>query len=220
MKNEKFMVKMKPESPIVEAYRRGATNIEFANIDKNIKIIMVTSALKGEGKTTTICNLAAVMTDFGKNTLLIDLDLRKPSVHKFFSLSNQMGLSDLLLNKDGYEKYINNVYEKLDVITSGTITSNPSEIVNSKSIKDLLKELSQCYDYIFLDTPPIEFVSDPIAIATYADAVIITIAYGQTEIEIAKKTIDSLKKVNANLIGTIFNKLPMKKKDKYKYYYD
>lgn len=213
------MVKAQLESPITEAYRRAVTNIEFANIDNNIKIIMVTSAITGEGKTTTICNLVTVMTDLDKTILLIDLDLRKPSIHKFFSLSNKIGLTDLLLNKDDYNKYISNVYHKLDVITAGTIPSNPSEIINSKSIKELLKELSLHYDYIFLDTPPIAYVSDPINIATYADAVILTIAYGQTEIEIAKKSIDSLKKVNANLIGTVLNKLPMTKQDKYKYYY-
>lgn len=218
MKAEKFMVKAHPLSAVAEAYRRAATNIEFANIDNNIKTIMITSSMEGEGKTTTICNLASLMTDLDKHILLIDLDLRKPSVHKYFSLSNQKGLIDLLMNKDDYNKYTNEVYPKFDVITTGKVPSNPAEILNSKAIKELLRKLSLQYDYIFLDTPPIALVSDPITIATYADAVILTIAYGETEIDIAKKSVNSLKQVNANLIGTILNKAPVTKHNKYYYY--
>lgn len=218
MNMEKYMAKTLPGSTITEAYRKIATNIEFANIDNNIKTIMITSSIGGEGKTTTICNIASVLTDINKNILLIDLDLRKPSVHKYFNLSNVKGLTDLLMNKDDYNKYINFVYPKLDVITAGNIPSNPAKIVNSKEIKVLLKKLSLQYDYIFLDTPPIALVSDPINIATYADAVILTIAYGETEIEIAKKSVDSLRQVNANLIGTILNKSPVTKQNKHYYY--
>ncbi len=206
MNPRKFIAKEHPESLITEAYRKVAANIEFANIDKNIKTIMITSSLQGEGKTTTVCNTASVMTDLNRNILLIDLDLRKPFVHRFFSLSNKEGLTDLLLNKDDYCNYIQNIYPKLDIITAGKIPPNPTEILNSKSIRELLKELSLHYDYIFLDTPPIIMVSDPIIVTTYVDAVILIIASGQTDIETAKKSLNSLKQVNANLIGTVLNK--------------
>lgn len=215
MNMEKFMAKAHPSSVITEAYRKAVTNIEYANIDNNIKTIMVTSSMVGEGKTTTLCNIASVMSDLGKHIMLIDLDLHKPSVHKFFNLSNKYGLTDLLVNKDNYNKYINVVYPELDVITAGKIPSNPAEIVNSKSIRDLLKELSTNYDYILLDTPPIALVSDSIRIATYADAVIMVIAYGETEIDIIKKSLNSLKYVNSNIIGTIFNKNPVAKLNNY-----
>lgn len=180
---------------------------------------MVTSSLENEGKSTTISNLATVMADLNKKILLIDFDLRKPSIHKQFSLSNRNGLTDLLLNKDNYKGYTNSVYPGLDVITSGKVPSNPSEILNSNAIKELLKELSSHYDYIFLDTPPMVLVSDPITISTYSDAVILTIAYSETEKEIAKKSIDSLRQVNANIIGTILNKVPVTKQNKYYYSY-
>jgi len=180
---------------------------------------MGTSSIANEGKTTTISNIACVMTESKKNILLIDLDLRKPAVHKQFKISNKVGLTDLLLNKDDYKKYINNVYPGLDVITSGKTPANPSELINSKSIKDLIKQLSAFYDYILLDTPPVVLVSDPLTIASYSDAVIITIAYSETEKEIAKKTIDSLMHVNANIIGTILNKVPITKQNKYYYNY-
>lgn len=180
---------------------------------------MVTSSLASEGKTTTISNLATVMTELNKKILLIDLDLRKPTVHKQFNLSNRTGLTDILLNKDDYKGYVQNIYPNLDVITSGKIPSNPTEIINSNAIKELIKKLSEHYDYIFLDTPPLVLVSDPLTIATFADAVILTIAHSETEKEVVKKSIDSLKQVNANIIGTILNKIPVSKHNKYYYSY-
>ena len=210
-----YTIKDDQMSIIAELYRKISANIQFANIDGNIKTIMITSSLQSEGKTTNICNIASVMTDLNKKILLIDLDLRKPSVHKYFNISNSIGLTDLLLNKDDYLEYINNIFPGLDVITSGKVPSNISEILNSKAIRMILQELSYYYDYIFLDTPPIELVSDPITISTYSDAVILTIAYSETEKEIAKKSIDSLRQVNANIIGTILNKVPLTKQNKY-----
>lgn len=216
---EKFAVRENPGSPISEAYRKIAANIEFANIDNDIKTIMVTSSLASEGKTTTISNIASVMTELNKKILLIDLDLRKPSVHKEFKISNKTGLADLLLHKDDYKKYINSVYKGLDVMPSGKIPSNPTEIINSKAIKETIKELSTHYDYIFIDTPPVILVSDPITISSYADAVIVVVGYSETEKDVLKRTIESLKQVNANIIGTVLNKMPVNKKSKYYYYY-
>lgn len=215
---ERYIVKQDNRSPIAESYRKIAANIEFANIDNNIKTIMGTSSLASEGKTTTISNIACVMTDTNKKILIIDLDLRKPALHKQFKISNKIGITDLLINKDDYKKYLNNVYPGLDVITSGNVPSNPAEIVNSKAIKDLIKNISPYYDYIFLDTPPIVLVSDPLTIASFSDAVILTIAYSETEKDVAKKSVDSLRRINANIIGTVLNKVPVTNHNKY--YYD
>lgn len=215
---ERFNLKNHKNSIIAESYRKLAANIEFANIDKNISTIMMTSSLADEGKTTTICNLAYVMADANKQILILDLDLRKPSVHKQFGISNNLGVVDILMNKDDYKRYIHNVSKNLDIITTGKIPTNPSEIINSKAIKELVKELAKNYDYILFDTPPIALVSDPITISTYSDAVILTIAYAETEKEIARKSLNSLKHVNANIIGTILNKVPVNKNNKYYYY--
>ena len=210
--------KNKQNFMITEAYRKVAANIQFANIDDNIKTIMITSAIANEGKTTTTCNIATSLTELNKKILLIDLDLRKPSVHKYFKLSNRNGLMDLLLKKDSYKSYINTISSKLDVITTGKTPANPSEVINSNTIKEMIKELSEVYDYILLDTPPVMVVSDPISIASYSDAVIVTIGYSETEKDIVKKAVDSLKQVNANIIGTILNKVPVTKQNKYYYY--
>ena len=214
---ERFMARENPGSPIVEAYRKIVTNIEFANIDNNIKTIMCTSSMPGEGKTTTVCNIAGVLIDLGKKVLLLDMDLRKPMVHKFFKLSNRIGLTDILINKDDFKGYLNNIYEGLDVITSGRVPSNPSEVINSKAIKELIKNISTYYDYVLIDVPPVAMVSDPITISTYTDAVLLVVAYSETDSETAKRAADSLRHVNANIIGTIFNKIPVSKKNKYYY---
>lgn len=203
---------------MTEAYRKVAANIQFANIDGNIKVIMVTSSLASEGKTTIVCNIAEVMTELNKKILVIDLDLRKPTVHKIFKLSNRTGLTDLLLNKDDYKGYLNSISPKLDVLTSGKVPANPSEIINSNAMKEILNEFSKYYDYIFIDTPPVMLVSDPLNIAAYSDAVIMTIGFSETERDVAKKTVDSLNQVNANIIGTILNKIPITKHNKYYYY--
>ena len=215
---EKYMIKDNPSSPIAEAYRKIATNIEFSNVDNEIKTIMITSAKQDEGKTTTICNLAMVMTELKKKILLIDLDLRKPAVHKTYKLSNKKGLTDMLINKDNYKSYLHNIYHGLDVLTSGMIPANPAEIINSKALKELLKEVSHDYDYIFLDAPPVMLISDPITISTYSDAVILTIKYGNTEKDLAKRAVESLKQVNANIIGIVLNNIPVSKQSNYYYY--
>jgi len=217
-KSERFTVLDNQRSNITESYRKVAANIQFANIDDNIKTIMVTSSMSSEGKTTTVSNIATVMTDANKKVLIMDLDLRKPALHKQFSISNQKGVTDLLLSKGDSKDYIISINDRLDVLTSGKIPANPSEIINSHAIKDLIKNLCDKYDYIFIDTPPVALVSDPITIATYSDAVILTIAYSETEKEVAKKSVESLKNVNANIIGTVFNKVPISSSNKY--YYD
>ena len=215
---KKYLIKDNPTSPIAEAYRKIATNIEFSNIDNEIKTIMITSANPDEGKTTTICNLVMVMTELKKKILLIDLDLRKPAVHKTFKISNKQGLTDILINKDDYKSYLHNVYQGLDILTTGMIPANPTEIINSKALKELIKEMSNNYDYIFIDTPPVMLVSDPITISTYSDAVILAIEHGKTEKELSKKAVESLKQVNANIIGAVLNNIPVSKQSNYYYY--
>lgn len=215
---QKYLIKDNPTSPIAEAYRKIATNIEFSNIDNEIKTIMITSAKQDEGKTTTICNLVMVMTELKKKILLIDLDLRKPAVHKTFKISNKQGLTDILINKDDYKSYLHNVYQGLDILTTGMIPANLTEIINSKALKELIKEMSKSYDYIFIDAPPVMLVSDPITISTYTDAVILAIEHGKTEKELAKKAVESLKQVNANIIGAVLNNIPVSKQSNYYYY--
>lgn len=219
MKN--LIVHEKPKSPISEAYRSIRTNIQFANIDKEIKTIMFTSTSKSEGKTTTVSNVALTMADAGHKVLVIDCDFRNPSVHKMFSLTNKYGVTDLLLKEKDYKEYLNRIatHENLDVLTAGKVPRNPSELLYSNAMKKLIVALKQDYDYVMVDAPPILPVTDATVMATYIDGVVIVCASGVAEVESVNKAVDSLKKVGANIIGAILNKTPIKYKEYSNYYY-
>lgn len=154
MDDIKLIVQNNPKSPISETYRAIRTNIQFAGAGKHLKYIAFTSSVPGEGKSTTISNLALTMAQDGKKVLLIDNDLRKPRQHKVFGLLNK-GLTNIIAMGLTFDEVVNkDVFPNLDVLTSGPIPPNPSEILGSEKMSDILKEVGEKYDYIFLDTPP------------------------------------------------------------------
>ena len=208
-----------PKSPISEAYRGIRTNLLFANVDKNVKTILVTSATSGEGKTTTLCNLAMTLADLGHKVIVIDCDLRKPRIHKFLEVSNQAGLTDVLLRDVAHSQFLHRgVHENLSVLTSGRIPRNPSELLNSNAMKLFLETLKQEYDYILIDTPPVLPVTDTVIMSTYIDRVVMVCASGIVDVDHAKKAKDTLEKVGAQIMGVVINKFPINGK-KYQYYY-
>lgn len=211
-----LIVKRDPKSPVSEAYREIRTNIRFANVDSNIKKILVTSSFAGEGKSTTISNLACTLADEGNKVLLLDCDLRKPTLHKKFSLRNHMGLMDVLIEKSDYKNYIQSIYDGLDLLTTGSIPSNPSEVLGSNSMKQLVEEMEKDYDYVLIDTAPIVAVTDPLVIASYIDGIILVVRAESTPVDLVKSSVDKLQKVNAKIIGSILNGVEMKKG--YEYY--
>lgn len=216
---KELIVKNSPKSPISEAYRGIRTNLQFANVDKNFKTIMVTSATAGEGKTTTLCNVAATLADAGNKILIMDCDLRKPRIHKFFNLSNAIGVTDILLNGYDYKKFVNKIeYNNISVLTSGHIPKNPSELLSSEAMKKFIELLKMEYDYIMIDTPPVVPVTDGVIMSTYIDRVIMVCSSGELNIDMGKRAKESLEKVGANILGVVLNKVPMNAK-KYEYYY-
>ena len=147
-------------SPIAEAYRSIRTNLQFAGAGKELKYISFTSATPGEGKSTTISNVAITMGQDGKKVLLIDCDMRKPVQHKIFGLRN-IGLSNIIAMGKTFDEVVQkDVYHNLDVLACGPIPPNPSELLGSKRMQDLLDEVKDKYDYILLDMPPILAVTD------------------------------------------------------------
>ena len=216
---KELILKKAPKSPVSEAYRGIRTNLEFANIDRNFRTIMVTSSTAGEGKTTTLCNVAAAMADNGSRVLILDCDLRKPRIHKFFELSNASGLTDILLRGDDYKQYVQDIdYPNISVITAGSIPKNPSELLSSEAMKKFIETLKKDYDYVMLDTPPVIPVTDAVIMSTYIDGVILVCSSGNLNVEMGKKTAESLKKVGANVLGVVLNRVPVDSK-KYAYYY-
>ena len=214
-----FVTKKMPRSLSAEAYRSLRTSIKFSSSDKLIKTIVVTSSLIGEGKSTVVGNLAYSLNQDGSRVLVIDCDLRKPSIHENFLLSNEKGLTDILVGKSDLKSVTKKIEESLFLITAGTIPPNPAEILGSSAMEDLIKELSINFDYIILDTPPILPVSDTLLLASKADATLIVVNARKTKEKMVKESYDRLVEARANVIGTILNESDKSLDNKYCGYY-
>lgn len=208
-----------PLSPISEAYRGIRTNLLYADINRSIKTILFTSSKSGEGKTTTLCNVALSLADSNKRIIIVDCNLRNPRIHKLFGLSNIQGLTDVVLKSSQYSMFIHKTaYPGLDIMTSGRIPSNPSELLGSDKIKSFFKELSDDYDYVFIDSAPVIPVTDTVIMSTYIDRVVFVCESGNLKIDIAQKATERLEKVGANVLGVVVNKMKMSKKEYRDYY--
>lgn len=208
-----------PKASIVEAYRTLRTNIQFSSFDNKVQMIAVTSSEPGEGKSTTAANLAAVMAESGARTILIDCDQRKPTLHKIFLVSNQAGLSDLLVDNVKFEEAVKKTeIENLDLLTSGTTPPNPVELIASSKMKQFIENLRKDYEYIIIDTPPIIAVTDAQILSSYADGCLLVVASSQAEKEAVLKAKELLQKVKAKILGVVLNKLEVREK-RYSYYY-
>ena len=163
----------------MEAYRSLRTSIQYSGIDTELKSLVVTSSIPGEGKSTVASNLAKSFSKMNKKVLLIDADLRKPTIHKKLQLSNQVGLSDLIVQKLNPSEVIQKVDDQFDVLTAGKIPPNPAELVGSEKMSQLLSYLKETYDYIIIDTPPVLSVTDPQLLALKADGTLMVIREGK-----------------------------------------
>lgn len=211
-----------PKSPISESYRGIRTSIEFSNLDKELKVINVTSSMQNEGKTTVVSNLAVNFANLDKRVLIIEGDLRNPSVHRMFNISNVNGLTDILLNNKEFPECVHCTdIKNLHVLTCGPIPPNPSEILSSNKMKEFITDLKEHYDYIFIDTPPIGIVTDARIISNYSDGCVFVVGSKQCDIEMAKIAKQRLEGVGANIIGAVLNKFEAggNSYNYYNYYY-
>ena len=212
-----FIVDKLPKSITAESYRSLRTNIQYSSIDKQVKTLVVTSYNAGEGKSTFAGNLAYTFFKNGKRVLIIDCDLRKPSLHRKFNVSNEEGLTDVLV---GTSK-LNNVMKKIDdnlyLLTTGTLPPNPAEIIGSNTMENFLEQCKINFDYIILDTPPILPVTDSKLLAIKADATVVVVRSEISKSKHVSQAFKELEKVNANIIGTILNDVEMYSE---KLYYD
>lgn len=208
-------------TPIAEAFRSFRTNIQFSNIDKPVRSIVITSSVPGEGKSTVAFNLAVSIAQTEKRVLLLDTDLRKPSIYSYIEPKHFEGLTNIIVQDVDYEDLLqtDGNLRNLDIIIAGPIPPNPSEILGSAKMRALVEELSEVYDMVILDSPPVGLVTDAAVLSTMVDGVIIVCAAGRTKREDIRKAINSLKKVNANIIGVVMNKVKHKKNLSYTAYY-
>ena len=220
MEEIKLIVENDPKSPISETYRAIRTNLQFAGAGKQMKHIAFTSSVPGEGKSTTISNIALTMAQDGKKVLLIDNDLRKPRQHKIFGLLNK-GLTNIIAMGAPFTEVVNkDVFPNLDVLTSGPIPPNPSEMLGSERMSSILKEVGDKYDYILLDLPPVLAVTDAAIMGNMADGVVLVVRSGLTSPEEANEAKKRLEAGHAHILGVVLNGVPTEKKGYgYGYYY-
>jgi capsular exopolysaccharide synthesis family protein len=205
-----------PRSPITEAFRSIRTSLEFYSVDEPLKILVVTSPGPEDGKTTIGTNLAVILSKSNKRVLLLDADMRRPSVHHHFGLSNRIGLSDLIRGRYKAEDIIQNVemIKNLSVITSGSLPPNPAELLASQRMTEIIKELRDQFDIIVVDTPP-AIVTDAQILATKSDGVIYVLKAGKIRSLAAQKPLEEFSRVGAQVIGVVMNRIPRKQA----YYY-
>ncbi len=214
-----LITKLNPKSPISEQYRTIRTNIQYASVDNDIKSLLVTSSGPSEGKSTTIANLAVVYAQTGKKVLLIDADLRKPTVHYTFRLDNLRGLSNILVGEHTLDETVNpSDVENLDVISCGPIPPNPSELLASRKMAAFIREATTAYDIVIFDTPPVLAVADAQILANVVDGSLLVVRSEHTELEAAQKAKEILEPAKAKLLGTVLNGRE-KKASNYYYYY-
>ena len=195
----------------IESYKAIRTNIDHLLKDASTQTILVTSPYAAAGKTTTSANLSIAFAQLGKKVLVIDCDMRKPSIHKLFSLHVSPGLSDVLTGKEDLGVIKESIYENLSILTAGTIPENPSELLHSKCFKDLLITLSDKYDTIFIDAPPVDAVTDAVIISQQVSGTVLVIRQNSTEKEALVRTVHALNTVNANILGYVLNAVDYEK---------
>lgn len=203
-----------------EAIRSIRTNIQFSGIDKKNRIISITSTKPAEGKSTVIYNLAKSFAENGDRVILLDCDLRSPSLGEIVGIEDNIGVTNYLTGKVDLSRiiYESTDIDNFDLILTGPVPPNPSEMLASTAFKNLIDYLSNEYDYVFIDTPPVGLFTDASIISALSDGVIFTIKSNDTKREDISLALDNLKKVDANILGTVLTHVPMKKK-KYGNYY-
>lgn len=200
-----------PRSPISEAYRTLRTNLDFASLDQALKTLVVTSAGVGEGKSTTLANLAVVSAQAGRKVLLVDADLRRPTLHDIFGLANDQGLTTVMMDESALASppLRSTGIEGLTVLASGPLPPNPAELLGSRRMEEVIAALAEGADQVFFDTPPVVAVTDAAVLATKVDGVLLVVSAGQTRREYARTAVQRLEQINARLVGTVLTNVQM-----------
>ena len=215
-----LVTQARPQSQMAESYRALRTSLLLTSLGGPPKVILVTSALPQEGKTTTSINTAIVLAQKGTRVLLIDADLRRPSIHKTLGMGPKTGLSNVLTGNATLQQAVvrSPILPTLFILTAGTPPPNPAELLASSNMRDILAELREQYDHIIVDTPPTLSVTDAVVMSTRADAVVLVIRSGQTTKQALRRARELLVQVNARVAGVLLNAVDLTSPDYYYYY--
>jgi capsular exopolysaccharide synthesis family protein len=196
-----------PRSPVSEAYRTLRTNLDFSSLDKPIKTMLLTSAGPEEGKSTVLANLAVTTAQTGRKVILVDCDLRRPTLHSIFNLKNDVGLTTMVVDDAAMESppLQDTGVEGLQLVSSGPLPPNPSELLGSRRMEEIIAALLERADVVLFDAPPVVAVTDAAVLATKVDGVLLVINAGGTKRDYARAAKARLEKVNANLLGSVLN---------------
>lgn len=221
---EELVVATNPKEIISEQIRTIRTNLQFTSADEKIKTILITSSIPSEGKSFISSNLATAFAQNNKKVLIVDCDMRKGRVNKIFKISNRIGLSNLLAYKEDDEENLEDYVFKtkidnLYVIPRGKVPPNPSELLNSQKTAKLISLLSEIFDYIIFDGPPVNGLSDSLIMSDFVDRTIVVTSLNSAPIELLESTKKMLTNVNAKVAGVIVNKVPRRKGSGKSYYY-
>lgn len=219
LKNKNLVALKHQKSPATEAFRTIRTNLQFMSPDQELKVIMVTGSGTGIGKSTVAANLALTFSMTGKKTLLIDTDMRKAKIHKLFNLPNFQGLSTLL---SGQSSNLEELIKEDDqsgiyLLSAGPTPPNPSEMIDSQKMEELLQQCRSRTDYIIIDAPPLLPVTDAVLLSQKVDGVVLVTAAHESKKEVFLKGLERLQQVNANILGSVLNKYPLNKSSYYSY---
>lgn len=217
---ESLIVARQPRSPVSEAYRQVRTNVQFAGVGHEIRTMLVTSANPSEGKTTTAANLALTFVQAGKRVILVDADLRRPSQHTRFGLSNNRGLTNLMINEELSPSFlVETATPGLRVLTSGPLPPNPAELLGSERMREILNWLKGLADYVIVDSPPILAVTDGVVLSRLMDTTIVVVNAAKTRYQALTAAVEQLTAVSSHVAGVILNQLNQKSGRYYYHYY-
>jgi capsular exopolysaccharide synthesis family protein len=210
-RSSRLVTVITPRSPVSEAYRTLRTNLEFSSLDKPLKTLVVTSPGPEEGKSTTLANLAVTMAQAEKRVILVDCDLRRPSQHEIFGQSNDVGLTTMVVDEKAMSEppLLEIGVPGLLLMPSGPLPPNPSELVGSRRMQEIITALSKRADIVLFDAPPIIAVTDAAVLASRVDGVLLVVKAGGTKRDHAQKAKALLDKVNAHLVGAVLNNVKM-----------
>ncbi len=217
--SEHLVTLLDPAGAASEAYRSLRTSLLYAKMDAPPTVILITSPGLADGKSTTCANLAVVLAQAGKETLVIDGDLRKPSLHRIFGVPNVSGMVNVLSGEHDLSEVCTEPFPGLKMLSTGPIPPYPTELLSSGRFEELLGQARQLFDYVLVDSPPTELVSDPMIIAAQVDAVLLVLDSQGTSKGSLRKAVRNLEAVGANVLGTLVNKAPKAQTGRYGYSY-
>ena len=217
--SEQLVTMLDPDAVASEAYRSLRTSLLYTVANAPPMVILITSPDLMDGKSTTCANLAVVLAQAGKETLAIDGDLHEPSLHKIFGVPNVNGMVNVLSGEDDLSEMCTEPFPGLKILSTGPIPPHPAELLISGRLAPLIGQARQLFDYVLIDSPPTELTSDPMIIATQADAVMLVLNSEETSRVSMHRAVHDLEAVGANVVGTVINKAPKTETRRYDFNY-